>query len=324
MKNKIIFAAAGVTFLASSVQAQLPIAGVHYPVGLEGIKGGSLPGPGIYFRDDNLFYSGTSDNPQNYSTFIYLQAPQLMWLTGWKLLGADYGMDVMVPLAYKEAKDDHDIIVSTPGGSVITTTVSEGGSRFGLGSIKIEPLLLSWHLSGFDFVAGYALWLPSGNNDTFSVVNLGNRCWTHMMTLGTVWYPDKEKSWAVSVLNHFEFNSTQSGSKMGTILTPGGATITSIYHIDSPCSVFTVEWGLSKTICHDTDLGISGYYQKMFSRQTDATVAFSDSSVAGIGPEIRTQISRWGLSASFRYAYEFLADNRPQGHTINLTLTKRF
>ena len=311
-------------FLAFNVQAQLPVAGVHYPVGLEGIKGGSLPEPGIYFRDDNLFYSGTSDSPQNYSTFIYLQAPQLTWMTGWKFLGADYGMDVMVPFAYKEAKDHHIITTIMPGGNTIKTTASEGGSCFGLGTIKIEPLLLSWHLSCFDFVAGYALWLPTGNNDTISIVNLGNSCWTHMMTLGTVWYPDKEKTWAVSVLNHFEFNSTQSSSKVGTILEPGGATVTTIYHADTPCSVFTVEWGVSKTLCKETDLGISGYYQQMFSGQTDTTVAFSDSSAAGIGPEIRTQLSRWGLSASFRYAYEFLADNRPQGHIINLTLTKRF
>ena len=89
MKNQTILFAAGLMFLAFNVQAQLPVAGVHYPVGLEGIKGGSLPEPGIYFRDDNLFYSGTSDSPQNYSTFIYLQAPQLTWMTGWKFLGAD-------------------------------------------------------------------------------------------------------------------------------------------------------------------------------------------------------------------------------------------
>lgn len=323
MNNNNLIVAVGLVVLATNIQAQLPIDGAHYPVGLEGIKGGSLPEPGIYFRDDNLFYTGTSDSPQNYYTFIYLQAPRLRWMTGWRILGADYGMDVMMPFAYKEARDHYNTTTAF-GGAPITTKVSEGGSHFELGDIKLEPLLLSWHLSHFDFVAGYALWMPSGDYDNSSTVNLGNGCWTHMMTAGAVWYPDKEKTWAVSVLNHFEFNSKQSGFKSGTTQTPGGATILTITHVDEPCSVFTLEWGISKTICKETDLGISGYYQQLFTEQTDATVAFRDSSVAGIGPELRTQISRWGLSASLRYACEFLADNRPQGHTINLTLTKRF
>jgi hypothetical protein len=30
------------------------------------------------------------------------------------------------------------------------------------------------------------------------------------------------------------------------------------------------------------------------------------------------------LFVSLRYDYEFLADNRAQGHTVALTLTKRF
>jgi hypothetical protein len=46
--------------------------------------------------------------------------------------------------------------------------------------------------------------------------------------------------------------------------------------------------------------------------------------VAGMGPEVRSQIPAWDLSLSLRYDYEFIADNRPQGHIINLTLTKRF
>ena len=109
MKNKSLLVTAGLVILAANVQAQLPIDGVHYPAGLEGIKGGSLPEPGIYFRDDNLFYTGTSDLLSDFKTFVYLQAPHLTWMTDWKILGANYGMDVLVPFVYKEASY-HEIL----------------------------------------------------------------------------------------------------------------------------------------------------------------------------------------------------------------------
>jgi hypothetical protein len=237
-------------------------------------------------------------------------------MTDWKILGANYGLDVMVPFAYKEASYKTTLI--TPGGGYHLTR-SENYSRFGLGDIKIEPLLLSWPLKQFDFRAGYALWVPTGSYDDTSIVNLGDGCWTHMMTLGGVWYPDHDKSWALSVLNHFEFNSQVPGIRSTSF---GGHIVTFPENI--PCSVYSLEWGISKTVCNETDLGIAGYYQRQFTDHDGATTPLNDSSVAGIGPEIRTLISRWGLSGSLRYAYEFSAYHRPQGHTINLMLTKQF
>jgi len=319
MKNKSLLVTAGLVIWAANVQAQLPIDGVHYPAGLEGIKGGSLPGPGIYFRDDNLFYTGTSDLLPDFNAFVYLQAPQLTWMTDWKILGANYGMDVMVPFAYKEAS--YKASVSSPGGGY-SSTWSENDSSFGLGDIKIEPLLLSWHLKQFDFRAGYALWVPTGSYDNTSMVkaNLGDGCWSHMMTLGGVWYPDHDKTWAVSLLNHYEFNCQIPGIYPAS--PPGGGYSTPDQNIS--CSTYTLEWGISKAIIEGTDIGVAGYYQQQFTDDTAATALFSDTSVAGVGPEIRTFIPSWGLSCSLRCVIEFTADNRPKGNTINLMLMKKF
>jgi hypothetical protein len=85
-----------------------------------------------------------------------------------------------------------------------------------------------------------------------------------------------------------------------------------------------LEWGVSKTICGNTDLGLVGYYQQQFIGLSQPLTPFSNPKVAGIGPEIDTAIPKWGLSFSLRYNYEFFADNRPRGHTIDLSLVKRF
>jgi len=91
--------------------------------------------------------------------------------------------------------------------------------------------------------------------------------------------------------------------------------------------MLSMEWGVSKNIGHETDLGLIGYYQQQItedSASSDATAATSLSNVFGVGPEINTVWTKIGLITSLRYIYEIEARDRPQGHTITLTLTKRF
>jgi hypothetical protein len=46
--------------------------------------------------------------------------------------------------------------------------------------------------------------------------------------------------------------------------------------------------------------------------------------VAAAGPEITAFCSKLGVNTSLRYLYEFMSENRFQGHTVALTFTKRF
>ena len=306
MKNKII--AVGIMALASGAMAQVPIDGSHYAAGSHGIKGGSTPGPGIYLEDHNLFYTGTSDQLTDYHTFVYVQAPQLTWITPWTFLDASLGMDVEVPYEYREISYK----TLPPNGNPFNPPFSD--NQDGLGDIKLEPLILGWHWKHFDTTLAYSLYVPSGEFNPGTLDNVGDGEWANMISLGGVWYPDEKKTWAVSLLHHYEINSSQFG------LSTGGPTP---FYQKVPCSVYTLEWAVSKTILDNTDVGVFGYYQKQFT-DGGATVTFGDAEVAGIGPEISTSIPGWGFSASVRYAYEFTAYHRPEGHTVNLTLTKKF
>ena len=316
MKKKIL--AAGLAAVGTGGMAQLPVDGSHYPAGLNGIKGGTLPGPGIYLRDDNWFYAGSGGALSDYKTFEYLQAPQLMWMTDWKILGASLGMDIELPIIYRQAS--YSALIVTPnGGFTLLSTINE--DRFGLGDIKLEPLLLSWHWKHFDTTLGYALWVPSGKYSAGSNINLGDDQWSHMLTLGGVWYPDEKKTWAISLLHHLEFNSVQVGFVENN---PNSSQSTGPRYENFPCVTYTLEYGVSKTVLTNIDVGVSGYYQKQFTDSRAAAATFNNSEVAGIGPEISASIPDWGVTASLRYAYEFTAYHRPQGHTVNLTLTKMF
>lgn len=282
--------------LTTQLHAQLPV-GSHYPTGAEGIKGSSLPPPGIYLRDYNFFYTATKVDgaPVDVDLFAYVQAPRLIWMTKQEILGANYGMDIIVPFAYK------NIYANAPIGTA---------GQFNLADIQVEPLLLSWHFKQFGVAAGYAVWVPSGNFDNSSpaknLTSPGSGFWTQMITLGSTWYPDEEKTWAFSLLNRYEFNTEQQD----TDITPG--------------DMLTMEWGLSKTVTQGIDVGVVGYYQQLVTKDSGTGASPHLSHVVAVGPEVSAFWQKIGLFSSLRYEVEVAAAYRPQGQTVVLTLTKPF
>src|ERR1700744_3725855 len=141
--------------LAISVQAQ------HYPAGIAGIKAGTLPGPGFTVEDDNSFYFAESYPgygaflAHGFSTFSYTQTPRLTWMSDWKILGANYGAGVRIPIEYKLDK----YIYGNTSGEII----HQKSNFFGIGDVEIQPILLLWHLKHFDFSACYSFWAPTGD-----------------------------------------------------------------------------------------------------------------------------------------------------------------
>ncbi len=181
MTKTTIALVAGIFTLAAQLHAELPV-GSHYPAGMEGLNGANLPPPGFYLRDYNYFYYADKVDglPLKMDIYAYVQAPRLVWITDWKILGANYGCDVIVPFAYQN----------------ITGQLGTAG-QFNLADIYACPLVLSWHLKQFDFSAAYGVWVPSGNFDTSTPLRMldspGKGYWSHMFTLGGVWHPTSKR-----------------------------------------------------------------------------------------------------------------------------------
>lgn len=293
--------AASILAGASFVQAQpLPTFTGHYPAGVEGIKGGTLPPPGVYLRDYNYFYysddlPGTQDGSD---LFAYVQAPRLIWITDVKLLGGYLGVDAFAPFPYQDLKAN----VATPGGPA-----TFNDDQFGIGDIFAEATL-SWHGKQFDAGLGVGVWMPTGDYDANAApsVHSGKGFWGEMLTAGGTWYFDQEKTWSLSALNRYEFNQENSDWD----ITPG--------------QVWTLEWGAAKTLAKTIDVGLIGYYQVQTTSDSGAGSSRAKDHVVGIGPEVSVAFPKLTLFTSLRYAYEVDAHDRPQGHMVNLTITKRF
>jgi len=288
--------AAGLAALPGLLQAQ-PSA--HYAPGAEGIDCASLPPPGVYFKDYNFFYTadqvngptGNKIGAADEDVFLYANLPRIIWITDTTFLGGFVGFDALLPI------ENEQVSVNTPGGPFY-------GSTFGIGDLFVESTL-SWHPKQFDFAVGTAVWAPTGNSAAPPTTRVGLGYWTFMQTAGATWHIDQERTWAVSALNRYEFNTEQRD----THITPGQA--------------YTLEWGVSKTLAKVIDVGAVGYYQQQVTANTGAP-ASSRNRVAAVGPEVSVAFPKMMLFVSGRYNYEFMAENRAQGHSFTLTLTKRF
>ena len=286
--------AASLMALPGILQAQ-PSA--EYVPGSEGIKGASLPPPGVYFRDYNFFYwadqlndsSGRKIGPADLDNFTYATIPRVIWITDTKFLGGFVGLDALLPIVYQQTS------LNTPGGPY-------SGSTFGIGDFFAEGTL-SWHPKQFDFAIGSGVWAPTGDSGP-NTTRIGKGFWTFMQTAGATWYIDEAKTWTVSALNRFEFNTQQRD----THITPGDA--------------YTLEWGISKSLCKEADLGVVGYYQRQVTANSDKLSSLN--SVAAIGPEVSFMFPKQMIFISLRYNYEFMAKSRAQGNAVTLTLTKAF
>ncbi|MDM8568678.1 transporter [Thiotrichales bacterium HSG1] len=269
----------------------------HYVNGVEGIKVATIPPPGFYYLMYNTFYNTdvSMDKHGNkldigFDASIYAMANRFVWISEHKILGADYGLNVVIPLINTDIK-----------------VLGNKDKQFGLGDIYIEPLLLRWSKSRYDISIGAGIYLPTGDHG--ELASPGKDFWTGMFSLGGTYYFDEDKTWSGSILARYEIHS----EKDDVDITPGND--------------FHFEWGLGKTVAPGLDLGISGYAQWQISDDSGSDVVWDKNvhdQVFAIGPEVKLFIPSLKSFISFRSQWEFDAEDRSEGHIMNLTFIKMF
>jgi hypothetical protein len=273
----------------------------HYPLGSEGIKAATLPPPGLYLKTYTTYYTShllTDGAGKNSGLGLDLDAlaiaPRLLWMTNQKILGADYGMDILIPLVYTDFE---------------LNNVGVGDHEFCTGDMLLEPVDLGWHGDQWDIGAAVGLWFPTGKYDENHPASPGKDFWTTMFTLGGTYYFDQEKTWSSSILGRYEINS----EKDETDVQPGQDVL--------------FEWGLGKTLAKVWEVGVIGYCEWQLTDDHGSDVTWDrgvHDRVAGIGPEVGLAIPPANMFVSLRSAWEFSAVDRPEGTTVTLTVTKRF
>jgi hypothetical protein len=291
--KKFIFAAAA---LAASLCVH---AGGHYVPGVEGIQGASVPPPGTYYLGYLVDYNieqfkapGTSNDLPGHNTgTVVALANRLVWISNNKFLGADFGMETIVPVL---------------GTSLTINAAGISESKTGFGDVYLGPLVLGWHGARWDAVAAAGLWLDNASSSTPASPGKGYK--SVMLTGGATYYFDAAKTISGSALMRFETNSEKSGG-----FKPGNQV--------------SLEWGVAKVI-GPVQVGLVGYDQVQLSDDSGPGASGDRSSRHAIGAEVVLPILSAGVflkAAAYKeYRSEAGTGAEPKGNLFRFSFVKAF
>ncbi len=271
----------------------------HYVAGVEGLQAASVPPPGMYYlgylvnyQIDDFRAPGTSSNlPGHNRGTVTALANRFVWMTGHKLLGADYGVEAIVP------------VLRT---SLTINAAGISDSRSGVGDIYLGPLVLGWHGPQWDAVAAAGLWLD--NASTSSPASPGKGFKSTMLTGGLTYYFDGAKTISGAALARYEFNGRNDAGRR-------------------PGDQLTVEWSLGKSF-GAVSAGLVGYSQWQTTNDSGAGASTHKSARHAVGAELVYPVPGAGLFLKGALYKEVSAKAgtgpESKGSLLRFTLVKAF
>ena len=217
-----------------------------YPLGMSATNSGITQEPGFTYSNQLLFYSRNEAKDQDGNTLpikgsnsVLMDMNSLIWVSPREFLGgAWYSAFATLPIAKNDLTSD------------IHGNIS-GGSGFA--DSYYVPFVLGWNKEQVGIRILYGFLAPTGRFVAGASDNVGSGYWTHALSSGQTFYLQKQKEWAFSSYEMYEFHTTQEGT--GT----------------HPGQTFNLDYSFTRTFAFTKSptlqLGIAGYEQ----RQTTAT-----------------------------------------------------
>ncbi len=270
------------------------VAAGHYEPGVEGIDSSAAPPPGLYYLAYLVNYQidSVSGLPGNNTGSASILANRVVWLTSHKFLGANYGMEALIPVQAT---------------SLTFNGIGVSSTSRGIGDIYLGPVVLSWAGADYGLVFAAGEWLSNGSYSSTDPSSLGLGYRSTMLTFGGTYYPDERKLWSVSALARFEKNGTQSQ----TGITPGDG--------------LSVEWGIGREIGGGKKIGLVGYVQNQTSSSSGPGANPENPRKSGIGVEFDLPVMSQGMMLKFAGYKEYSASSgATKGTLLRMTIVKRF
>ncbi len=265
----------------------------HYVPGIEGVKAASVPPAGNYYIGYavNYDFDKVKDNSGNSAAAkgkVTALAHRFVHMTTKKVLGADYGVEAIVPMINK----DFDFANS---------------SSSGIGDVYVGPVVLAWHGERWDTVGAAGVWLDNGSTSKPS--SPGNGYKGTMLTGGGTVYLNADKSLSASGLARYEINGKKDSG-----FEPGDQA--------------TLEWGVGKKVNDTTELGLVGYEQWQTTKDKGTGASNNKSSKHALGLEASRTVKSLGgiLKAGYYNEYSVKGGTNPSptGSTFRVNFVKPF
>lgn len=296
-----------IVFNSNKSYAQLAGSNV---LGDAGLQSGSQASPSVmvysplYFYNAGKFKNGKG-NEVNISPDlnVFLTGIGASYVSNIKILKANWGASIFIPFMSNR----------------IESRIVNGKTPFSFTDMYVQPIQLGWHTKKADFIAGYALTLPTGKYEKGGNANTGLGMLSHEFSGGTTYFFDAEKSIHFSTLLAYEFHGKKKDSetKVGDILSIEGGLGKQWYKIKdgNPTAVFNA--------------GMVYYMQ--FKTTSDyipvgsGTLNLTNDHIYALGAEANVVLIKKSMNViGIRWLAEFEGVNRFQGNTIFITFAHIF
>jgi hypothetical protein len=282
--SKIALLLGGVSALAIAHSASaLEMYSPYQPGVSTGVPAGALPPPGVYLDIDTFLNAGPIVDGSGNKTGAKLQmanvTPLVLWVPGWKVLGANYAANIIQPFS--------QTTIITPGPRT---------SDNGFFNTIITPEILSWNLGGGAFASeGLGIYLPDGdyrgNSAGEALTSYANNFVTFEPNVAFSYLGG---GWNLTLNNVFDFNTenTQDHYQSGAV-----------YYLDY-------------TIAHDVGpftLGLIGNYSQQFTNDTRNGVVIPAAAGnngtgnkwahASVGPLVAWHLGKATVTARLLYGF---------------------
>jgi len=292
----------------------------HYFPGAFNVRDYILPDKGLYTAVYGIYY-GSNDlrdssgheissialpgGPADVDTDLdlYSIVPAVLWNSGWKILGAEYGAYAALPFGGPSLSAS----LSTASGFGVDSDTS----AFGLQDLFVQPLWLRWRFEHADVSFAYGIYAPSGHYNAGDPDNIGMGFWTNQFQLAGAYY-FLERATALVLAGTYEIN----GEQEDTDIVPGQRLT-----LNYGASQF-LPWGPGLV-----DLGLMGYSQWEVTHDRGSNVAGFNrdlDQVHAIGAELGYALPKLGLGVTGKYLYEYYAESRFRGHVVTLSVGYQF
>jgi hypothetical protein len=297
-----------VAIVGSAAQAEAQLKG-HYIPGFSGLGNGTQPPPSItlavpvYTYPTDTIKNDTGDTVGDHVRInASFTGISVIWVTNVKVLGANYGFQV-VPADWMKSRIE-SASLDVPG-------------SFGFSDITAQPVWLGWHKPRADIVAGWSFFAPTGTWALGGDANAGLGMWSNDFQVGTTVHLDRSHRWSTSVLTTYEVHSGKQDSDIttGDIFTFEGGTGLGLFQpvpgspLPRITNVGVVYYGQMKATA---DQGTGPLANQLLAGAKDR--------VFGVGGEINVFLPKPRLLLGARVVPEFGARNRTQGITYLFTI----
>lgn len=287
-------------------------------LGDTGVKGGTQPAPGtyagfLYYRYDTDVIRDASgqqitlDPTGAGSQTIQAFCPLFIYVTPYKLLGANYGVMAVMPFG--------NGALEAPGFG-LSEEVSTGAS-----DLYVVPIQLGWHLERTDAIASLGLFAPTGRYSAGADDNVGKGMWSYELAAGATQFFDEKKTLSFATTAYWEIHSKKEGElHLGSI----------VLRDLKVGQLLTLEGGLGKSFLEGAAHVGAAYYAQWKLTQDDfgfpvpppGGSPVGKHRVWGFGPDITfpiaTKLKLYSL-VNVRYLWETGAQLKTEGQSLVIT-----